>query len=97
MRLLSNEEVDYEFGDSFGYNKKIVSELISEVVLNSGRFAEVDGSSVLICPAQMVCSSKNGLSTDFQFSKDFDFLTTVFVRGGSGKVKKRINIRRIGI
>ena len=59
-------------------------ELISQAVSRSGRLAEVDGSSVSFCRAEVVCLSQNLALIDFRCLEDFAFLATVSVRGGGG-------------
>ena len=46
FRILSTEEVEYELDNGLAKINENVWELISEVVFRSGRFANVDGSSI---------------------------------------------------
>ena len=64
-----------------------VSELTSEAGLRSRKFAELGGSSILFCRAEVVGVSQNVASADFRCLKNFDLLATVSVRGGSGDGK----------
>ena len=61
---------------------------MSEAVLISGRFAEIDVSSISLWRAKADCLSQNIASIDFRCLKEYDFLATVLVRGGGGNEKR---------
>ena len=83
--LLSAEEDEDEIDASIGNNKESVSELISDAVFRSSRFAEVEVSSIfLFCRAGVVCFPQNVASIDLQCLKVFDFQAKVSVRSGYG-------------
>ena len=86
-RNLSTEEVECIFDDSLGYNKESLSELFSEAVFRLG-FAEVDGSSIWFCKAEVVGLSQNLGSSDFRCLRHYDFLASVLVGGASGNIKR---------
>ena len=88
FRMSSTEKVEYKLVDSLGYSNENVSKLISEVVFRSSRIEELDGSSILFCRAEVVCSSHNVTSIDFGCLKGFDFLATAPVGDGGGNGKR---------
>ena len=73
-------------------NNENISSLRSEAVFRLGFFEETDGSSVLLCRAEVVGLSHCIASKDFRCLKGFDFLATVFVRDGSGNGNGRGSI-----
>ena len=75
------------------HNNENGSEILSETVFRSNTFVEVDGSSILLCRAEVVWLSQNVASIDFQCLKDIDFIAT-FVLGGGGGSGRGTSISR---